>query len=244
MTKYGSTKEPNLKALTEVLDAALKKHVAAFSYFVADLKFKREKPLYLTPEKPYTARTEITVDWFNEPVGIIYALAFAPGDATGDDKTYSLDQLEIPERLKFDETPWKILPRKKDCLAEVMIGFGSVYDDTFYDSIISLEELGVDDVKNPKSIKKLNDLGMSKEHYEMLIGKVDQSFVEGNSPCLDMTVGYTRYGKRFGDPHTIYSNRDLPDAIQLVGFYAVEDEKDPLTDVIDNYGNVPERTDQ
>ena len=41
------------------------------------------------------------------------ALAFAPGDGTGDDKTYPVGSLTMHQRIMFANKSWRVHPRKK-----------------------------------------------------------------------------------------------------------------------------------
>ena len=85
--------------------------------------------LKLTTDKPNTARTKIPVDYSGTPVGDMYVLLFMRGDGTGDNNTFGLDDLLIPEELKHSSKPEKVLPRsKRNIICEGILPMFSLSD--------------------------------------------------------------------------------------------------------------------
>src|SRR5579862_9109029 len=70
--------------------------------------------LTLTPDKPNSARSRSVVQFRRKTIGDLYVIAFKPGDGTGDEKSYSLDQLVTPVDLPQEA---KVVPRDKTGVA-------------------------------------------------------------------------------------------------------------------------------
>ena len=211
MADFGTNEEPNLNAF----DAELKKYLERYQLRMGpDISLKLDGPMHLTPDKPNTARTTVTVNHKNVKLGTLYAILFTPGDGTGDANTYKQEELKVPKRLQFADKPERVFPRKKDCALEVFFPFFSVINREVNPYCVSLEELTVENGK----IVKLFELGFNPGdvRYRLEYGGTMVSETQAQ-----FTVGYSVAGVRYGDPHAIYQNRDL-DVMQLVGFLSLE----------------------
>lgn len=197
-------------------------------YIGSDIELRSEGPLILTPEKPNTARTIVTVWQGDDKLAKMYAILFKPGDGTGDASTYKPGQLIVPEYMQFEKNPERILPRKKDCEKEIFLPLFSVINGHVFENIVSLEELTVDDIKNPKKIVEFDFLGDSAEKYKNMI---DGVYTIKRAPFYRLTTGYNEEGARFGDPHAIYHRKELK-SMQMVGFISLEKEN-PLIEIFE-----------
>lgn len=233
MGNFGSQDNLDLKALDRVLDVALERYKNYLSenwrkYANQDVginhtvKLEKRGGLRHTPEKPNTARTEVDIIFADGSKELMYAILFMPGDGTGDASKYKPGQLELPEYLrsidKVKERPESVLPRKKDCAAEVLFPLFSIKDFwEVYENTVSLDELTVDSTETPKKIIKAWNLGEVRTRYErVMVGKA--SIIR--HPYHVYTTGYETDGKRFGDPHAIFNSTQL---MQVVGFISYND---------------------
>ena len=225
----------NEDILTEV-EQNLARVLKSYEEYVGrGIEFSVDGPVLLTPDKPNTARTTVTVGQGDNKLAKMYVILFLAGDGTGDAKTYKPGQLIVPEYLQFDNKPERVLPRKKDCEEEIFLPLFSLINGKVHDNIVSLEELTVDDVQNPKTIVKRTDLGLPLEEYRNIVNSVIGP-IEKRGPYHQRTTGYEG-GKRFGDPHAIHHRRDLS-SMQVVGFISLE-KGNPLIRIFDEVRACP-----
>jgi len=189
----------------------------------------------LTPDKPNTARTVIPVhnEEDDAKVGDICAILFAPGDGTGDAKIYSFKSLEVPPEYVHQKMPERVLPRKKICPMELFVPFFSIKAGRAYHGLASLEELTIDDGDFPKKLLKLFDLGYSVPEYrkELRVPPSESDHGPNSVGWLQLTTGYTRSGRKFGDPHAIFDS--VPETMQVVGFLSIDTVENPLAKAFD-----------
>ena len=157
-----------------------------------------------TPDKPNSARSESKVFYDGGLPGILYVIAFKPGDGTGSEATHKLEDLEI-------EAPYpretKVIPRSKEGIhSEVHLtvlrhGIDDVhaYPELFQGN---LDELTIDG----KTIRKTYEIGQARDE-DIIIS------------VATLTTGYYQNGERFGDPHAIYNS--IPNYLQVCAFLAV-----------------------
>lgn len=191
---------------------------------------KLTKPLYATPEKPNTARSEIPVFIDDKEVGTLCSILFCPGDGTGavdEDRGYTINNLIIPKRFQFNEKPERIIPTKKTCAFEVALPLFSVYENKLIPNEVVLEELSLAD--NGITVTQIGVLGTdTKKYYQM----AENAFaIDQTKPHTYFTVGHRVDGTRFGDPHAIYHNKDF-NVMQVVGFLSVETADSPLARIL------------
>lgn len=178
--------------------------------------------LTLTPEKPNSARTATEFTFEGETAGNLYVIAFAPEDATGDEKTYTLDAVntgEFPAEAKY-------LPRSKagiDSEAHLAIATSTI-DTADSPSLFagSLSVLGLED----GVVTEVGQVGQEIRDFGLTMRKIRAA-----RPTVSLTTGY-RNGlylppgvqgeERFGDPHAILNRH--PGAVQVCGFVAVSTE--------------------
>ncbi len=159
-----------------------------------------------TPDKPNSARSATPVLYDGEKVGDLYVIAFKPGDGTGDEKTFSLGALQVAAGLPRKP---KVVPRAKAAHSEAMLTLLThpIDIDGIHPTLFAgrFELLSLDgDLVRP--FGRLGWLGAAGERP---------------MPTSTFTVGYDTEGKRFGDPHAIFSS--LPDAVQVCAFFAVDE---------------------
>jgi len=215
--------ELDLRGMSAELKTVLEEYAELFSgYFSFERDFAS---LRLTPEKPYTARTEIPV--YNnkkDSMATLYALAFKFHDGTGDDSTFKPGELELPGRFKPMENPGKVFPRSKQGIqVEAFFPFFTALGEEYHKHAVCLEELTVDDPESPQTIVTAGVLGLSPREYVYTLNrkKPVQPRHGSQSPPLFLTCGY-QDEQRFGDPHAVYCS--VPTVgVQVVGFLAVPD---------------------
>jgi len=240
MATFGDIENPDIEMIDTALDEKLMLYEEFLRKHAKDINFRKDGFLTLTPDKPNTARTTVTVN-LKDPLtskdnvsATMYAILFLPGDGTGDDKTYKPHDLEKPVYLQSAE-PTRILPRKKQCAMEVFFPFFSIVNDTVYENLVYLEELTARD----GHIVRACNLGTGVPKKEWTGKGYAADIIKRPDPYLQLTTGFTRYGKRFGDPHAIYHNKEVG-AMQMVGFLSLDLDKKELCDVFEPIASVPE----
>jgi hypothetical protein len=176
--------------------------------------------LELTPDKPNSARSVSNVKYLGEVVATLCIIAFAPGDGTGDESAYHLDNLgtgKYPEETK-------VLPRSKASIhteAHLTIASQAI-DSPNADTELfngNLDVLGFKD--DPFLVEKIGEVGQTRRKFT---ASPDIARV----PVATATVGYQDLrghwndsGElvRFGDPHAIYNPWE--DKVQVCGFLAI-----------------------
>ncbi|MBS3124106.1 hypothetical protein J4437_05745 [Candidatus Woesearchaeota archaeon] len=203
----------------EKLNGPLKTTLSYYESFYPGLKFSNFSNFVITPEKSYSARTDIPVTYKNINLGNLCAIIFAKGDGTGNSNDYNLSQFISNLFLIYSANPDSVIPRKKEGItyegcfplfSVSPIGFKSMF-------ALSLEILGVD--KGETKIVSLGKIGQDAETYaKALEDQIDVNL------GIYVTTGNTKQGKRFGDPHSIYYNPNTPDALQVAGFLAIKED--------------------
>jgi hypothetical protein len=177
--------------------------------------------LDLTPEAPYSAKKSTQVRHLGETVGSFVVIVFSPEDGTGNDSTFSLNEVEI-SRPYHRRT--SVLPRSKAAVhTEIHVPISShVVDSPNMDPGYLCGNLDVLGFKpdNPRLVAKVGELG---QHNSIFL----KSKGIGCTPANKATVGFRNIetgelalsGARFGDPHAIYN--PWLDRVQVCGFLAV-----------------------
>jgi len=170
-----------------------------------------------TPEKGYTARTIIPVIADGEKISDLYVLLFKPGDGTGDESTYKLENVDMGSIKKLYYPPGKeVVPRKKHCPTEIFFPFGSASSGKMNDGVVNLDVLTL----NENKVEKEFGLGWdNKTFFELLRRR------KSIGPYIQFTTGYwPSDGIRFGDPHAVYFPKIIGGVIQMVGFLELDVE--------------------
>ncbi len=221
MSRFGTSHQPNLEALSEELRAILPAYQGLLG---TNTVFGEVSSLAPAPGKSYRAKTIVPVINGGGAVRTeIVVLALAPGDATGNTSTYSLDQVSIPERLRFTERAERVLPRTKTGI-EGFIPFFTVTEERVHPYLASLEVLTVDGAEHPMIVNG-GRLGLPPANYEIL--RLAQRNGEPLQPRLQLTTWPGEDGRQQGSPHASYHHEAFPAAIQVVGFLAVQDTNNP-----------------
>lgn len=161
--------------------------------------------LTLTPDKPNSARSE-TDAWFRHvQIGKFYVIAFKPGDGTGSEVNYLLDDLLVDSLYPRNIC---VVPRNKTGV--------------YHEGHLAIVRQKLEDVHAEPElfIGKLDLIGLDGVRVGK-IGELGQS--EGSAPALPLatfTVGY-KDGIRFGDPHAVYSSDQK--SLQVGAFLAISD---------------------
>ena len=191
----------------------------------SEISFGDYEPPRRVEGKYYAARTEISLVYRERDVGNIVIICFKAGDGTGDESTYSLEKLKIPEEFFVSENPERVLPReKKGVYLEVAIPLGSIQERKIFPYMISLEQLTIDNPESPRTIKRSWHLGMKPQKYfDAIDGKIERL------PSLHLTT-WEEEGRRHGDPHAIFSPQlqRLENITQIVGFLTIKHPEHPL----------------
>jgi hypothetical protein len=172
--------------------------------------------LVATPEKPNSARSQSSVKYKGKTIGDLFVIAFKPGDGTGDEKTYSLDDLAAPVGYPRHA---KIVPRSKAGTAEEahMALLAHKIDDIhaeaeFFSGSYDLISL------NGNVIYKAGELGHPVDIDTDVMTPI-ATYTVGSRPASGLG-GKT--SERFGDPHAIYNPHK--ETLQVAGFLAISDE--------------------
>ena len=207
----------DLQGLSALANQALQKY-EQMTGIVFDYN---DSPFLLTPDKPNTARKVIQASYQGAPVGDLVAIVFLPEDGTGDDKTFKLDDLAIPQLLRYEERQERIFPRQKTGVEyEIFFPFFSLVHSGIRMFAVTLEELTVQGSSRPFSIARLQCLGLSPIGYSRALIANDEV------PRMQLTTGYDENGVRFGDPHSIHSAHGS--GVQVAGFLAINERYSPL----------------
>lgn len=188
--------------------------------------------LELTPDKPNSARSSVPVYHEYEEAGTLYVIAFAPHDATGDDKTYKASQL-INRHYPNDP---KYFPRSKaNAHAEAHLAILSQDIHKQTDPVLFAGHLSLLGIFNR------DYFGTAENHLAEIgyVGMESHSFAsavrEGRSGLKPRTILTTGYrgemehpeapGERFGDPHALLNRSGF--VVQVAGFIAISPEAAP-----------------
>lgn len=201
-----------IERLEEATRTALQSFVPESGYTV-EFDLERAPVLELTPEKPYLARSVTAFKHLGEVAGNLYVIAFGPGDGTGDESTYTADQL----RGSTGGLPLlpRAIPRSKAGIhSEVCLALASVPSDEEIGHPValtgSLTLVGIDESYR---LTHLGVLGQTPGDF-MTSLKNTRSY----SPVATLTTGTVEGLGRIGDPHAVYN---LYPAVQVFGFMAV-----------------------
>ncbi|MEO6761246.1 MAG: hypothetical protein ABI220_02600 [Candidatus Saccharimonadales bacterium] len=181
--------------------------------------------LELTPDKPNSARSIINVLHEHELIGSLFVIAFAPDDATGDNKTFNLGEVVLPN-LRPDT---KYLPRsKKGTYAEVHLALASQAIDLRYGSepVMYAGHLSLLGLIDENNVGKIGYVGQDPCMFPYNL-----ALSRPLDPLATLTVGNRDemlhsevMGSRFGDPHAVWNNTQ---AVQVAGFFSLSSELGP-----------------
>lgn len=173
--------------------------------------------LELTPTKPNSARSETNAVFQGEQVGKLYVIAFKPGDGTGNDVDYKLEDLSVDSPYPRAEL---VVPRNKT----------GVHSEGHL-TILSHQLADVH--AEPQLFVGTYDLLGLVKSFVKKIGQLGHSETQKRpEPRTTFTVGY-KDSERFGDPHAVYSL--MPTVLQICAFLAVSDEVHQIyPDILDN----------
>lgn len=178
--------------------------------------------LELTPDKPNSARSATVVKHLGETMGTLYVIAFAPKDGTGDEKTYSVNQiLGKPKWLPLEP---KAMPRSKAGIhSEIHLPLASQFaeiktdEPTLFAGNLSL--IGIDQRWH---LRLIGELGQGPTLFTNALEFARPAL----EPVIRLTAGTNEtLDHRIGDPHAVYN--DHPQVVQVAGFLAVTDEMAP-----------------
>lgn len=223
-------------------------------------------PIESPKNKPNTARTVLPVYYGKSNVADLYAIVFGPGDGTGDPSTFKLDEVEIPEKYRFEEKPERVLPREKKCEVEYALPLCTIVNkQVVLRNVATLDELCiVDDItREPLSELEIEEpeggllvenayrLGLAKNEFKKMIdsavGRVPVA------PAVWMTTGYRRDGTRFGHHHAMYLPKDISelaedfhvklaeDVYVIMGFFAIEKQGMHIVERLEGIAKPPRR---
>ncbi len=233
--KYAMTKEVagvNLRDLEAPIYDALTRFSEETDGRVLFGYLEQAAQLELTPDKPNSARSSVPVYHEYEEAGTLHVIAFAPHDATGDDKTYTADRLV---NRHFPDDP-RYYPRSKaNAHAEAHLSILSQRIESHDDPVLFAGHLSL------LGIFKRDYFGTEENHLVEIgyVGMESHSFASavrdgrsGTKPRATLTTGYRGElehpeapGERFGDPHALLNRSGL--AVQVAGFIAISPEAAP-----------------
>lgn len=161
-----------------------------------------------TPGRSNSARSMTDVLICDKKAGDLYVIAFKPGDGTGSEVDYSLENLQVDPPYPRKTL---IVPRNKTGVyAELHFAIASQKIDDVHAGIRlfggTFDLLGLDEDK--KRVLKIGELG-NPEYMNILEARATY------------TVG-PRGSQRFGDPHAVYSS--APNVVQVCAFWAINEK--------------------
>lgn len=169
--------------------------------------------------KPNSARSVSTVTHLGKVAGDLYVIVFAPGDGTGDENTYKLAALNTGMYPRDA----KVVPRSKAAAhTEGHLTIASFNldrpgaDPALFAGNQKLLGLGLG--LSDHVVVELGQLGQNPVFYQQALAGVGMAA----PPSTTLTTGFSREGKRFGDPHAVYN--PYPEAVQVCGFLALTPE--------------------
>ncbi len=180
------------------------------SYHHKQIQFGKPSPVRATPEKPYTARTNVPILYENQNCGDIAVLIFAPGDGTGDTSMFQAGTIEVPPKYHHDDKPHRVFPRAKErVISEGYLPLFAIRDDTLTIPYAGcLEELTVRDGK----VVRAWGLGQFPHVFSQ---NVESG--HGTTPNVTYTCGLDDR-TYFGDPHALYNATNIH---QVAGFLTI-----------------------
>ncbi|MBI4174454.1 MAG: hypothetical protein HY517_02315 [Candidatus Aenigmarchaeota archaeon] len=221
----------DLPAMRKPIREALRAYADMYR---GDVKFGDFHDMQLTPEKPNSARTTVPVAYKGLPPLDMYAIAFLPGDGTGDTSTYKLDDVFIPTWLQYAEKPERVIPRSKKGIAcEGFFPLFSAAAGRNYMFVNCMWELTIADSAGRNVVTHAWWLGSRPDRFKVL---------DPARPEVYFTTGTGKNGERFGDPHAIHYNPNA-EPVQVVGFLAIKDAEHPIMEITGNW-KLPPRYDK
>lgn len=222
----------NLEALEDPIYQALTRFSEITDGRVLFGYLEKAVKLELTPDKPNSARSSVPVFHEYEEAGTLHVIAFAPHDATGDDKTYTADQLV---NRHFPDDP-KYYPRSKARVhAEAHLSLLSQRINSQDDPVLFAGHLSMLGVFSrnyfgtmENHLTEIGYVGMESHSFASRIQRRDVDKI----PHATLTTGYRGEmehpeapGERFGDPHALLNMSGL--VVQVAGFIAISPEAAP-----------------
>lgn len=172
-----------------------------------------------TPDKPNSARFNVPLLEHGIMVATAHVIAFAPGDATGDQSSHKVSDVDFGDYLPS----LALLPRSKtDKAAEVHLTLASFAidsspDPVYYAGSLDLLSLGPvqTDSQKPR-LQRIGTLGQPPGSLQTIMA--DPQLLAG--PNATLTCGNDRYGRRFGDPHSVVST--TANTVQVCAFIGLD----------------------
>lgn len=182
---------------------------------------ERAVKLELTPDKPNSARSSVPVYHEYEEIATLYTIAFAPHDATGDDKTFKTEDIATNS---FPNDP-KYFPRSKAAAhAEVHLAIASQTMESSEDPVMFAGHLSLIGVVGGKHVIEAGYIGQESHSFASTMRNRHP-----RNPRVTLTTGYRgemanpgNPGERFGDPHALLNCNE--DVVQVAGFIAISPE--------------------
>ncbi len=276
---YGTAQQPNLEEISKITrDYLLQyQHLLDNAFLGVDDPVPRESPsflfqgdftLKLTPDKTTTARTVLDIFHHQQKIADLYVILFAPGDGTGKEGEYQLNNcgvlgvtaydtktgrtVQVPAQYQSEQVKLEhLLPRnklKEKVLVEACFPLATVEKEFLYPYTISLEQITVDKDNTSSRLVKGLQMGFEDSSYTGLVhDPVTFRFAQADFATrfpTYLTCGYRRNGERFGDPHATFYNPKLaeghPNRMQVAAFVSVESVDNPLCKVLDRIAIAPE----
>lgn len=170
------------------------------------------------PGKPNSARSQSIVKLGGEAVAVLWAIAFATGDATGDASRCRPEQLNFRDGITAEP---KHTPRTKGCVAETHLTLVTQSLATSQsDPRLFAGRLGELGLVEPWTVGKIGNVGQNQALFNATMAGEVRAEPLATLTCGSRNGLWSGYGERFGDPHAIVN--DQPDTLQICGFIAVD----------------------
>ena len=216
-----------LEDLDDPIQVALQTYVEHADERIAFGDIAAASQLVITPTKPNSARASTSVSFRGEEVATLWVIAFARGDATGDETHgHSLNDLTIvgrPQLPRFVPRNKRGVPGEADIESEVHLTLLSQNASASNAPRLFAGHLRMLGITDETQVTDIGYVGQDRDTFrEVMRG------ARRGSPTATLTTGRTdmlhipndaNWGEVFGSPHAIaYDDSICGNGLQVCGF--------------------------
>lgn len=160
----------------------------------------------LTPNRPNSARTATNLIYLGEKIGMLTFIAYSPGDGTGDESLYLLNDVRFADGASTNRR----IPRSKQAMwgeAHIVVAAADP-DNTDNSPVIGAGGLEVVTfIPDTRTIHRGFVLGANPEDIEQQMSGEDRVSIARTITCGPdgMLQDIKTTGDRFGDPHATFN---------------------------------------
>lgn len=204
--------------------------------------------LELTPTKPNSARASTTVNYLGNQVAKLWVIAFAPGDATGDETHgHTLADLQMgtyPALPRFVPRDKRGVPNEPDTGSEIHLTLMTQNANTSSSPRMFAGHLRMLGIVNEDQVTDIGYIGQDRNTFRDIMRGLDTSrpkatLTTGRHNMLRFNEKHS-WGEVFGSPHAIYNSGEvMSHGLQVCGFIGLNGETDRLhADIALNLGAI------